>query len=47
MKTEYLVVADRDSKVLLSTTDWSEAVRVASLCRSSGGEMTIFKSTKG
>lgn len=44
---EYLVVADKTSKVLLSTTDWNEAKRTANLIRRGGGEVTVFKSTKG
>lgn len=45
--TEYLVVADRNSRVLKSTRDWYEAVKLAKLIRRGGGEVTIFKSTKG
>ena len=45
--TEYIVVADRTSKVLKSTTDWHEALRYANDIRRGGGEVTIFKSTKG
>ena len=44
---EYIVVSDRDSKVLFSSTDWNEIKRIANLCRASGGEVTIFKATKG
>ena len=44
---EYIVVSDTNSKVLLSTSDWSEAVRLANRCRASGGQVTIFKATKG
>ena len=47
METEYIVVADKTSKVLLSTTSWQEAKRCATLIRKGGGEVTIFKSTKG
>lgn len=47
LKTEYLVVADRDSKVLKSDTDWYATVKVANLIRRGGGEVTVFKSTKG
>jgi hypothetical protein len=47
MDTEYIVVADKTSVVLKSTTDWYEAVRYANLIRRGGGEVTIFKSTKG
>lgn len=45
--TEYLVVADRKSRVLKSTGDWYEAVKLAKLIRRGGGSVTIFKSTKG
>lgn len=44
--TEYLVVADKTSKVILSTTDYRETVRLANLIRSAGGEVTVFKSLK-
>ncbi len=45
--TEYLLVTDRDSKVLKSSTDWYEVVKLANLIRRGGGEVTIFKSTNG
>jgi hypothetical protein len=44
---EYIVVSDRNSKVLLSTTDWYEAVKFANKVRTAGGGVTIFRSTKG
>ena len=44
---EYLIVANKTSKVLKSTTDWNEAVRYANMIRRGGGEVTIFKATKG
>lgn len=44
--TEYLVVTDRDSKVLMSTVEYPAAVRFANLMRKAGGEVTIFKSLK-
>lgn len=47
LPTEYLLVSDRDSKVLRSSTDWYEVVKLANLIRRAGGEVTIFKSTKG
>jgi len=46
-ETEYIVVADKTSKVLLSTGDWYEAVKYANSIRAGGGSVTIFKSTKG
>lgn len=47
MTHEYIVVADKTSKVLLSTADWNEAKRFANLIRKGGGEVTVFKRTKG
>lgn len=44
--TEYLVVSDTNSKVIKSTTDYKEAVKLANLIRSAGGEVTLFKSLK-
>ena len=44
---EYLVISDKNSKVLLSTTNWYEAVKLAGKIRQAGGGCTIFKSTKG
>lgn len=44
---EYLVVGDTTSEVILSTSDWGEAKRTATMCRRAGGSVTIFKSTKG
>lgn len=43
---EYIVVTDRDSKVVLSGT-YAECVRFANNVRKCGGEVTIFKATKG
>lgn len=43
---EYIVVADRSSKVILSTDDYNHAVRTANLIRSANGEVTIFRSLK-
>ena len=47
MMTEYIVVSDTNSKVILSTTVWYEAVVFANKVRAAGGQCTIFKSTKG
>lgn len=44
---EYIVVADRTSKVLLSTPDYNSAVKYANMMRRAGGEVTIFRATKG
>lgn len=46
LPTEYLVVTDRDSKVILSTLDRYEAVRLVNKIRAASGEVTVFKSTK-
>lgn len=43
---EYIVVSDTNSKVLLSTTDHNKARKLANTCRASGGQVTVFKSTK-
>ena len=47
MPVEYLLVSDKDSKVLKSSLDWYEVVKLANLIRRGGGEVTIFKSTNG
>lgn len=44
--TEYLVVSDKNSKVILSSTEYREVVKLANLIRSAGGEVTVFKSLK-
>lgn len=44
--TEYLVVSDTNSKVILSTLEYREAVKMANLIRSAGGDVTVFKSLK-
>jgi hypothetical protein len=44
---EYIVVADRTSRVLLSVESYVTAVRYAGVIRRGGGEVTIFRSTKG
>ena len=46
-ETEYIVVTDATSVILLSTTDYQAARRLASQCRKAGGSVTIFKSIKG
>ncbi len=45
--TEYIIVADNTSKVLMSTSSWTEAVRYANMIRLGGNVVTIFKATKG
>jgi hypothetical protein len=43
---EYIVVSDTNSKILLSTTNWYEAVKLANKIRHAGGQVTIFKATR-
>lgn len=44
---EYIVVSDKNDKVVLSTTNWYEALKLAGRIRKCGGECTIFAATKG
>lgn len=46
IQTEYLLVTDKTSKVLKSSLDRFEIIRLANVIRKGGGEVTIFKSTK-
>lgn len=46
LPTEYVLISDRDSRVLKSSLDRVEVVRLANLMRRAGGEVTVFKSTK-
>jgi len=43
---EYILVSDKNSKVLKSSTDYQEIKKLANLIRSAGGEVTIFKEVK-
>lgn len=43
---EYILVTDRDSLVIKSGT-YQECVTQANFARKCGGEVTIFKATKG
>jgi hypothetical protein len=43
---EYLLVTDKDSKILKSSHDRYELIRLANVIRKGGGEVTIFKSTR-
>lgn len=43
---EYLLVTDKDSKILKSSLDRFELIRLANIIRKGGGEVTIFKATK-
>jgi len=48
-KTEYILVSDKTSEVLLSITGWknsTELRKTAALIRKAGGEATVFKATK-
>jgi len=46
LPTEYLLVTDRDSKILKSSENRFELVKLANTIRKAGGEVTIFKATK-
>lgn len=41
---EYIVVSDKNSVVLLSTTNRYEASKFANKVRKAGGEVTVFRS---
>ncbi len=43
---EYILVADKTSLVLKSTTDYKEIVTLAAFVRKAGGEVTIFRALK-
>lgn len=43
---EYILVSDRDSKVLKSSENYQEIKNLATLIRSGDGEVTIFRSLK-
>lgn len=43
---EYLLVSDKASKIILSSTDYKEIRRLATLIRSADGEVTVFRSLK-
>lgn len=48
-ESEYILVSDKTSEVLLSALGWknaSELRKTASIIRKAGGEVTIFKATK-
>lgn len=49
LTSEYILVSDKTSEVLLSVIGWKNAGemrKTASIIRKAGGEVTIFKSTK-
>jgi hypothetical protein len=41
---EYILVTDKDSKVLKSSESYQEILKLASVIRAANGEVTIFKS---
>jgi hypothetical protein len=45
--TQYIVVSDRNDKVLMAGDGYHDCVRFANKVREAGGEVTIFRSTKG
>lgn len=44
--TEYIVVSDKNGKVLFSSQSWGACRMFATKIRAAGGQVTIFKSTK-
>lgn len=44
--THYLIISDVENKIIMQTTDYKDAVRMANLIRSAGGQVTLFKSLK-
>lgn len=44
-KTEYLLIADVTSKIIKSSENRYELIKLANVIRKSGGYVTIFKST--
>jgi hypothetical protein len=46
VEREYIVVSDKNSKVLLSTTDYQEARKLVNRIASAGGSATLFRSMK-
>lgn len=47
LPVEYLLVSDKESKILKSSLNYYEVLKLAIIIRKGGGEVTIFKSTKG
>lgn len=41
--SEYILVTDKDSKVIKSSPDYKEILTFATIIRKAGGEVTIFK----
>lgn len=46
MEREYLVVSDKNSKVLLSTPNYQEARKLRNKITAAGGSASIFRSMK-
>lgn len=44
--SEYLIVSDTNSKIILSTNDYKHAVKTLSMIRRAGGQVTLFKSLR-
>ena len=44
---EYLLVSDKANKIIKSSLDYNEIVKMANLIRGAGGEVTIFRSLTG
>ncbi len=44
---EYILVSDKTSEVLKSSESYQEVKKLAGIIRKGGGEVTIFKRTKG
>ncbi len=44
--TEYIIVSDTNSKIILSTNDYKNAVGTMSMIRRAGGQVTLFKSLR-
>lgn len=46
-ENDYILVGDKNSRVLAAETDYVAIKKLASLIRKGGGEVTIFKAIKG
>lgn len=46
MTYEYLLVSDTNSRILKPGYDRFEMIKLANIVRKSGGQVTIFKSTR-
>lgn len=43
---EWIAVSDKNSEVLMSSTDRFQVVKFVNKVRKAGGEVTVFRSTK-